>query len=85
MKRNIIKVTNLEYLLQFDQTDDYYKSPIEILAALEKRTKYSDITNVENFITIPYKKEGIAMFQLESFSKIDNHTTLNFEFTGFAS
>jgi hypothetical protein len=84
MKRNTLKITNLDYLLEFDQKDDYYKSPIEILAELEKEIKYLNHVQLDT-ILIDYKPGGYAIFDFHSFKKEDGIITYYFEFTGFAS
>ena len=82
--RNNLKISNLDYLLDFNQKYDSYKSPIEILAELEKQIKYLKVIPDE-MITIEYKDFGFAMFELESFFKDGDSITFTFEFTGFVS
>jgi hypothetical protein len=85
MKRNIIKVINIDNLLDYDSSDSYYKSPFEILAELDNKAKFIDIDKIQDVLLIEYKPDGHAIFNFAYANELGNKITLNFEFTGFVS
>lgn len=85
MKRNTIKVINIDEILDYEPSDTYYKSPFEILAELDHKTRFININDIEQVVLINYKPDGYAIFNFIHGDVIENKVTLNYEFTGFAS
>lgn len=85
MKRNVIKVKNIDSLLEYESVDDYYKSPFEILANLDNELKYIDSKKAPESILISYKEHGDAIFYLHQVIYENHKTILIYEFISFIS
>ena len=61
-RKHFLKISNVDYLLEYYQEYEYYKNPYVIMAELEKTIEFSQ--GVKDVILIDYKNEGSYIFEL---------------------
>jgi len=81
---NHVRIVNIDdFFNAYGNNFDYYRSPFEILADLEKEVKF--LNEFESCYLISYKPEGECIFDFIDVKEIDRIRVVTFKYMGSVS